>query len=70
MFGKREIKKKFRDNKEKIKEFYIKEIKKHIIKAEELGKSNLIPPSSYKILLSEAPSYIINRMLNEINVSV
>jgi len=67
---KREIKKKFARNKEKIQELYIEEIKKHIRKAEELGKSALIPSSTYKNMLRDAPTYITNRMLKEINVTI
>jgi len=70
MFEKREIKRKFKRNQDKIKQFYIEEIRKHINKAEELGKSDLIPQSQYKELLKEAPTYIINRMLREINVTI
>ena len=67
---KEQIKIKFDKNKEKIKEFYIKEIKKHIGNAVQLGKSELIPTSEYKDLLSTAPSYIINKMLREISLTV
>lgn len=67
---KRKIKKKFAENKDKIQEFYIEEIKKHVRKAEELGKSKLIPSSPYKDLLTDAPAYITNRMLKEINVTI
>jgi geranylgeranyl pyrophosphate synthase len=70
LFEKREIKRKFKRNKEKIKQFYIDEIRKHVEKAEELSKSELIPQSQFKDLLVDAPSYIINRMLNEINVTI
>lgn len=70
IFKKRELKKKFAKNKEKIQEFYIEEIKKHVKKAEELSDSDLIPVSPYKILLRDAPAYITNRMLKEINVTV
>jgi len=64
------IKHKFTKNQEKIKQLYISEIKKHVKKAEEISKSNLIPESKYKQLLSEAPTYIINKMLREISISV
>jgi len=64
------IKHKFTKNQEKIKQIYISEIKKHVKKAEEISKSNLIPESKYKQLLSEAPTYIINKMLREISISV
>ena len=67
---KREIKKLFTKNEEKIKKFYIDEIKNHVKKAEELGNSDSIPKSSYSELLVEAPAYIINRMLSEINMSL
>jgi len=67
---KREIKKKFSKNKEKIREIYIQEIKKHVKNAEKLGNSDLIPDSPYKKVLGNAPAYIINRMLSEINVTV
>ena len=67
---KEQIKNKFDKNKEKIKEVYIKEIKKHIGNAVQLGKSELIPTSEYKDLLSTAPSYIINKMLREISLTV
>ncbi len=67
---KRETKKIFEKNKDKIQKFYFEEIKKHIKNAEELSKSKDIPDSEYKILLNEAPSYIIDRMLKEINLTI
>ncbi len=67
---KREIKKEFLKNQDKIQEFYIAEIKKHVRKAEELGKSKAIPSSPYKDMLTDAPTYIINRMLREINITI
>ena len=70
VFKKREIKKFFAKNEEKIKEFYIKEIKKHVENAEKLSTSDLIPKSSYKKLMLEAPTYIINRMLSEIKLTI
>ena len=57
-------------NSEKIKELYIEEIKRHLKRAESLSKSDVIPPSEYKDLLIEAPSYIINTMLSEINIII
>ena len=65
-----EIKRKFAKNKEKIKEFYIEEIKRHVDNAVELSKSELIPASSYKDMLIDAPNYVINKMLKDINVSI
>jgi geranylgeranyl pyrophosphate synthase len=67
---KKGIKKKFAKNKEKIRNLYLEEIKKHVKKAEELSDSDLIPSSPYKNLLRDAPAYITNRMLKEINVTV
>ena len=67
---KRELKKTFTKNQDKIKEYYIDEIKKHITRAEELSNSNLIPESNYKNLLAQAPKYIINRMLSEIKITL
>ena len=65
-----EIKRKFSKHKEKIQELYIDEIKRHIKNAVELSKSRLIPQSEYKKMLTDAPSYIINKMLREIKVTV
>jgi geranylgeranyl diphosphate synthase type I len=67
---KRGLKKTFVKNQDKIKEYYIDEIKKHVMCAEELSRSNLIPESNYKNLLTQAPIYIINRMLNEIKITI
>jgi geranylgeranyl pyrophosphate synthase len=67
---KEEIKNKFDINKEKIKEIYIEEIKRHIGNAQKLSKSELIPSSEYKNLLGDAPTYIINKMLKEISLTV
>jgi len=70
VFKKREIKKLFVKNEGKIKEFYIKEIKKHIENAEKLSNSDFIPKSPYKKLMLETPTYIINRMLSEIKLTI
>jgi geranylgeranyl pyrophosphate synthase len=70
IFKRREIKRLFAKNKDKIQEFYLDEIKKHVKKAEELGKSDIIPKSSYKDILIEAPTYIINMMLSEIDIAI
>jgi len=62
------VKKIIEKNSEKIKEIYIKEIKKHLEKAEELSKSKIIPQSPYKKLLGKMPSHIIHNMLRETNI--
>jgi geranylgeranyl pyrophosphate synthase len=67
---KRVLKKTFAKNQDKIKEYYIDEIKKHVTRAEGLSNSNLIPKSDYKNLLIQAPKYIINRMLSEIKITI
>jgi len=67
---KRRIKKKLSRNKSKIQQFYFDEIQKHVRKAEEIIKSDLIPYSTYKDILYDMPSHIINSMLKEINVSI
>lgn len=69
-FKRWEIKRKFFKNEQKIRQYYIDEITKHVRKAEEISKSEIIPNSSYKDLLMFAPSYIINEMLREISTSV
>lgn len=67
---KREIKKLLDKNEDKIKKFYIDEIKKHVEKARKMSLSDMIPQSHYKNLLSEAPSFIINAMLKEVNITI
>ena len=64
------IRKKLEKNREKIKELYIEEIKRHVRRAEKLSKSEIIPPSPYRELLTQAPTYIINAMLKEINMTI
>jgi len=69
-FDKLKIKGKFYKNRDKIQDIYIEEIQKHVEKAVELSKSALIPTSNYKDMLVDAPNYIINKMLREINVKI
>jgi len=64
------IQKKLLKNSDKIKELYIEEIRRHLKRAEALSNSDVIPPSDYKELLRKAPSYIINRMLKEIHITI
>jgi octaprenyl-diphosphate synthase len=65
-----EIKRKFNKNKDKIKQIYVEEIQRHVNNAVELSQSKLIPSSNYKDMLSDAPRYIINKMLREINFTI
>ncbi|MCK5030973.1 MAG: polyprenyl synthetase family protein [Thermoplasmatales archaeon] len=64
------IKRKLAKNSSKIKQLYTEEIKRHVSKAEKLSKSDIIPPSPYKDLLTDAPAYITNSMLKEINITI
>jgi len=64
------IKKIILKNESKIKKMYIDEITKHVKKAERISRSEKIPDSHYKNLLTEAPSYVINRMLKQINIAI
>ena len=66
----RALKKKLEENSPQIKQLYLDEIRKHVQRAQELSRSNMIPESQYKSLLQEAPTYIINKMLNEINITI
>ena len=65
-----DIKKIIKKNESEIKKMYLEEIKRHVRKAEKISKSKEIPESQYKILLTKAPSYVINKMLKEINIAI
>jgi len=64
------LKKKLEKHFEEIKQLYISEIKKHLDQAEQLCNKDIIPDNEYKKLLQKAPTYIINRMLAEIDVAI
>jgi geranylgeranyl pyrophosphate synthase len=64
------LKQKLEKNRGEIKELYLNEIKKHIHNAQTLSQSPLLPNNQYTILLQKAPTYIINAMLAEINISI
>jgi len=66
----KDIKRKIAKNSSKIKHLYIEEIKRHVSKAEKLSNSDVIPPSPYKDLLTDAPAYITNSMLKEIKIAI
>ena len=53
-----------------LKEIYKEEIKKHVERAIELASSPLIPDTVYKELLKEAPRYIVNAMISNINMVI
>ena len=64
------LKKKLEKNSPEIKELYLNEIKKHIQRAQEISNSSDIPTNAYKTLLHDAPAYIINKMLEEIRITI
>jgi geranylgeranyl pyrophosphate synthase len=64
------LRKKLEKNLPEIKVLYLSEIKKHLRKADELCNSPIIPSNPYKTLMREAPTYIINTMLKEIEISI
>ncbi|MBU0496989.1 MAG: polyprenyl synthetase family protein [Candidatus Thermoplasmatota archaeon] len=66
----RKIKKKIEKNSPEIKKLYIDEITKHINNSQELCQNPIIPNNLYKMYLEKAPSHIINRMLQEINIQI
>jgi geranylgeranyl pyrophosphate synthase len=68
--SKRRIRKKLEKYSSKIQRLYIEEIKTHINNAIDLSKSKDIPSSQYKNLLNDAPTFIINQMLREINIPI
>jgi geranylgeranyl pyrophosphate synthase len=59
--------KNFNKNSSELRELFISEIKKHVRKAEELSKSDTIPKSPYKDMLT---AYIINKVLKEIGMKI
>lgn len=69
-FTKRRIKKIASKHSSQIQQLYLDEIKSHVQKAEELSKLDIVPESPYKQLLMDAPTYIINRMLKEIHITI
>lgn len=66
----RAIRKKIEKNSEEIKKLYLEEITKHARKAQTICKSPLIPESDYKTYLMNAPIFSINKMLQEILLTI
>jgi geranylgeranyl pyrophosphate synthase len=64
------LKKKLKKNSTEIKKLYLTEIKKHVMNAERLSTEGIIPTNHYKTFLQQAPTYIINTMLKEIDISL
>ncbi len=66
----RTLKKKIEKNSPEIKKLYIDEIKKHVMNAQRLSTEGIVPANRYKSFLQQAPTYIINKMLKEINITI
>jgi hypothetical protein len=49
---------------------YIEEITKHVMKAQMICKSPLIPENQFKTFLLDAPIFSINKMLQEIYITI
>jgi geranylgeranyl pyrophosphate synthase len=64
------IRKKIEKNSPEIKKLYIEEITKHVMKAQMICKSPLIPENQYKTFLLDAPIFSINKMLQEIYITI
>jgi len=64
------LKKKLEQNSPQIKELYLNEIKKHVSNAERLSTEGIIPTNNYKSYLQTMPTYITNKMLKEINITL
>jgi len=66
----KDLKKKFAKHEPEIRKLFIEEIKRHVKNAQSLSKSKAIPQSHYKDLLTNAPTYIVNKMLKEVNITI
>jgi geranylgeranyl pyrophosphate synthase len=64
------IRKRIMKNSTEIKKLYLEEISKHVTKAQTASKSSLIPENSFKKFLFNAPIYSINKMLEEIYITI
>jgi geranylgeranyl pyrophosphate synthase len=64
------IRKKIEKNSTEIKKVYLEEITKHVSKAQAISKSSPIPDTTYKKFLYDAPIYSINKMLEEIFITI
>ncbi|MFW6119956.1 MAG: polyprenyl synthetase family protein [Petrotogales bacterium] len=64
------IKKKLESNSSEIKQLYLDEIKKHVENAQRLSTEGIIPTNRYKMFLQTMPTYIINKMLKEIDITL
>lgn len=67
---KRTIRRKIVKHEESIKQFYIREIKNRLQKAEALIRDSTLPDSIYKEMLAHAPRHLINKMLQSINMVI
>jgi len=66
----RYLRKKLKEKEPEIKELYLKEIHNHLARTVELADSDLVPKNHYQELLKQVPYYVINKMLDEINIKI
>ena len=66
----RYLRKKLKEKEPEIKELYLKEIHNHLARTAELAESDIVPKNHYQKLLKQAPYYVINKMLEEINITI
>jgi geranylgeranyl pyrophosphate synthase len=64
------IRRRIEKNSSEIKKLYLEEISKHVTKAQTICKSPLIPETVFKKFLTDAPIYSINKMLEEIYITI
>jgi geranylgeranyl pyrophosphate synthase len=64
------IRRKIEKNSSEIKKVYLEEISKHVAKAQAVSNSPLIPETTFKKFLYDAPIYSINKMLEEIFITI
>lgn len=64
------IKKKIEKNSPEIRELYLGEIKNHLDRAKEISRDERIPQNKYTAFLEDMPSYIINKMLAEVRITI
>jgi geranylgeranyl pyrophosphate synthase len=66
----RSIRKRIQKNSSEIKKLYLEEITKHVKKAQTICASPALPDNQFRTFLLDAPIYSINKMLNEITISI
>ncbi|HVQ01434.1 MAG TPA: polyprenyl synthetase family protein [Candidatus Thermoplasmatota archaeon] len=64
------IRKKIEKNSTEIKKVYLEEISKHVANAQATSTSSRIPETAFKKFLYDAPIFSINKMLEEIYITI